>query len=364
MRAFFAKFVTAIFGAGLLMTATAAMACNTGCAPPAPPVRPTPPTPPSMPCNCNGGGSNSSGSASASANVNVNVNVNANVSGSASAAVFGFGFGQGSVSSGGYSNWSQTPSPVENAGGLNIETGAAAMDMIAEKRTVTRTLVIQASCIDDTGVPHPASQLGPDRAIANDYMGEVYRCIAGTHMQVTMADFGICDDFGAPAGDVRIGERETSSYSRTESHSGSGYDQGYGMPAGPCAPQALACSGSAGGGYAADQESRDQRSVVSGQPRGCAGRDFSHVNFDGGKTMTCQKGDALWIERGNLSCKVQIQQRQCNERSLLRRFGVGIKVLTVTQIETMQRQVARQVERSSSSTTVMTFNGGVGGFVE
>jgi hypothetical protein len=378
MRALFAKFATAILGAGLMMTATAALACNTGCAPPAPPVRPTPPTPPSMPCNCTPNNHNHGGNTNTNVNVNVKTNVNVNASASAASSVFGFAGASAASYGGGYGNWSQTPGVPENAGGLAVETGEAAMDMIAEKRTVTRTIVIQASCIDDTGVPHPASQLSPERAIANDYMGEVYRCIAGTHMSVTMADFGICDDFGAPVGDVRMSERESSSYSRTESHSSSAYDSGYmtqgngygaPMAAGPCAPQAIACSAggyeSHGGGYAAG-ESRESHMVATGARRaGCgANMDFSHINFDGGKTMTCQKGDALWFDHGNLSCKAQIPQRQCNERSLLRRFGVGLKVLTITRTETMQRQVARQVERSSASSTVMTFDGGVGGFVE
>ena len=47
--------------------------------------------------------------------------------------------------------------------------------------------MIQAFCFDDKEVPHPASQVQPDREIAEAYEGEVYRCIAGTHMQVTIA---------------------------------------------------------------------------------------------------------------------------------------------------------------------------------
>ncbi len=388
MRAIFAKFVTAVLGAGLMMTATAALACNGGCAPPAPPTRPTPPTTPSCNCETGGGGhghggSNSSSNANASADVNVNVNVK--TSASASGSAFGYS-SAGASYGGGYGNWSQTPGTPQNAGGLVVETGqgAAAMDMVSEQRTVTRTLVLQASCIDDTGVPHPASQLSPERAIVNDYMGEVYRCIAGTHMQVTMADFGICDDFGAPIGSARVSESESSSYSRTESHSSSAYDSGYqqagyaqggytgpdGRPAGPCGPQAIACSAggyaSHGGGYAEGGGNHETRVATGGAHRGgcAANMDLTHVNFDGGKTMTCQKGDALWFDHGNMTCKAQIPQRQCNERSLLRRFGVGLKVLTVTRTETSQRQIARQVERSASTTTVITFDGGVGGFVE
>ncbi len=385
MRALFAKFVGAVLGAGLMMSATAALACGGGCTPPAPPTRPAPP---SNNCGCDtnngGGGHHGHGGGNTSTDVNVNVNVKSNTSSSASVVSFG-GSSAGASYGGGYGNWSQTPGTPQNAGGLIVETGqaAAAFDMIAEKRTITRTMVLQASCIDDMGVPHPASQVSQERAIANEYMGEVYRCIAGTHMSVTMADFGICDDFGNSVGDAGFSERETSSYSRTETHSSSGYDSGYsqdgyaqggyqgGQPVGPCGPQAIACSAggyaSQGGGYASGSESHDARVVATGAHRaGCAAGnlDLSHVNFDGGKTMTCQKGDALWFDHGNLTCKVQIPQRQCNERSLLRRFGVGLKVLTVTRTETVQRQVARQVERSSASATVMTFDGGVGGFVE
>ncbi len=393
MRALFAKFVTTLMGAGLMLTATAAVACNTGCPTP-------PPTPPSSSCGCdtggNGGGhggghhGHGGGGGNSSADVNVNVNVqtsaDANVSTSAKAAISAWSAGTSSSSSSatgaGYSNWTESAGTPQNAGALNVETGqgGAAFDMISERRTVTRTLVLQASCIDDTGVPHPASQVSAERHIANEYMGEVYRCIAGTHMQVTMADFGICDDFGGAVGETRVAESESASYSRSESHSSSGYESGYQggyaqngqMDAGPCSPQAVACSASGGyaaqgGGYQGGESHEVSREVSEGGARraGCAANtDLTHVNFDGGKTMTCQKGDALWFDHGNLTCKVQIAQRQCNERSLLRRFGVGLKVLTVTRVETMQRQVARQVERTSSTSTTMTFDGGVGGFVE
>ena len=386
MRALFAKFVTTLIGAGLMLTATAAVACNTGCPTP-------PPTPPASSCGCDtgggghGGGHHGHGGGGNNSNVDVNVNVqtstSATASTSAQAAIAAWNAGTASSSSSatgaGYSNWSESAGTPQNAGALNVETGqgGAAFDMISERRTVTRTLVLQASCIDDTGVPHPASQVSAERAIASEYMGEVYRCIAGTHMQVTMADFGICDDFGGAGGEARVAESESSSYSRSESHSSSGYDSGYQggggqMDAGPCSPQAVACSASGGyaaqgGGYQGGESHEVSHEISEGGSRraGCAANmDLTHVNFDGGKTMTCQKGDALWFDHGNLTCKVQIAQRQCNERSLLRRFGVGLKVLTVTRVETMQRQVARQVERTSSTSTTMTFDGGVGGFVE
>ncbi|MGZ3305429.1 MAG: hypothetical protein ACXU8U_06175 [Asticcacaulis sp.] len=358
MRAIFAKFVTAVMGAGLLMTATTALACNTGCPPPAPPERPTPPSPPSMPCNsCNGhhgGGGN-----------DTNVNVNVKTSASASASAFSFGGASGAVYGGGYGNWSQTPGTPQNAGGLMVETGESALESYAERQTLTRTMVIQANCIDDTGVPHPASQLSPEREIATSYMGEVYRCIAGTHMQVTLADMGDCFGASGLASGAAVSER--TSYSRSESRSASHESYGedsYGSEGGYSEERGgMRHEEHMSGGSMHDEHMMANERAM-GADRGRCMADFSHVNFDGGKTMTCQKGDALWFDHGALTCKVQIPQRQCNERSLLRRFGAGIKVLTVTRTETVTRQ--RQVNRESarSGMTVMTFDGGVGGFVE
>jgi hypothetical protein len=120
----------------------------------------------------------------------------------------------------------------------------------------------------------------PDREIAEGYEGEVYRCIAGSHMQVTIAQW------------------------------------------------------------------RDQ------------------VSFAGGQTLSCQKGEALWHSAGQgggrLVCKPQIPARDCNERSLLRRFGAGIKILTLVMTEKYQ---AYHEHSSAAATTAMTFDGGVGGMV-
>ena len=45
-----------------------------------------------------------------------------------------------------------------------------------------------------------------------------------------------------------------------------------------------------------------------------------------GRTLTCDKGQALNRDAaGRLLCKAQIAARDCNERSLLRRFGPGLK---------------------------------------
>jgi hypothetical protein len=257
MRAQVKTLIAAVLGLGLLAAAGQVMACNTGCPPPAPPNPPHNPNPPSMSCNCG-------------ANINVNANVRAQAFAGATAGATVYG--------GGYGNWSQTPGYPQPAGGLAVTTGDE-FESYSESRSVTKTVIIQASCIDDTGVPHPASQLRKDHEIDNRYVGEIYRCIAGTHMQWVYADY-----------------------------------------------------------------------------------DGSHINFDGGKTVTCNKNEALWFEKGALTCKVQIPQRQCNERSLLRLNGVGTKVLTMTRVETVSRQRAKLTQ--SSTTTVMSFDGGVGGFVQ
>jgi len=267
MRKALKNFFAVLLGGGMLAFAGGAMACTTGCAPPKPPTVPNNPRPPHTPCtSCGGGGSN--------VNVNVNVKVGAGASAGANAGATYYG--------GGYSNWSMTPGFPQAVGGLNVIGGEEqAYESYSEQQSFTKQTIIQASCIDDTGVPHPASQVFSGRDIASSYRGEVYRCIAGTRMQWTYSDY-----------------------------------------------------------------------------------DGSHINFDGGKNATCAKNEALWFENGALTCKTQITQRQCNERSLLRRFGVGIKILTLTRTETITKQRQMASARSSSGMTVMSFDGGVGGFVQ
>lgn len=268
MRAFLIRLITATLGVGLLAVAgQAAAGCN--CAPP------PPPDPPHHGCTSScGGGWHGGGNT----NVNVNVNVKASVQASSSA---GAAAGSSSVSyGGGYGNWSQTPGYPQEAGGLNVVGGdEMRMESYTEQQSFTRQVVIEANCIDDTGVPHPASQVFPDRDIASSYRGEIYRCIAGTHMQWVYATY-----------------------------------------------------------------------------------DGSHVSFDNGQTNSCRKNEALWHENGQLTCRPQIAERQCNERSLLRRFGAGIKILTMMRTEAVTKQ--RQMATMSSQRTVMVFDGGVGGFVQ
>ena len=332
MRAVIKTVISVLLGVGILAMASEAVACNTGCPPPAPPTPPHNPYPPHTPCTSCGGGGGS----------NSNINVNVKVSASASASGSAFGSAGAAVYGGGYGNWSQTPGYPQAVGGLNVLTGdeQAAFESYSEQSTYTRTMVLQANCIDDTGVPHPASQVNGDRAIDNRYVGEIYRCIAGTHMQLIMVD--ACGDVAEAA----ISSRDES-YSQSDSNSSHAYDNGNG-----------------------NRQSRSERSdshqsgsSSSGSSSVCHA-DYSHINFDNGKTMTCSKNQALWFENGALTCKAQIPQRQCNERSLLRRFGAGIKVLTVTRTESITKQRQTAAVRSSNSTSYMSFDGGVGGFVQ
>ena len=97
-----------------------------------------------------------------------------------------------------------------------------------------------------------------------------------------------------------------------------------------------------------------------------------HISFDGGDTMSCAKGEALYHvaggaaaadggHGGRLECRPQRPARDCNERSLLRRFGAGVKVLWIAITE---RYTAYREESVQGSTaTAMSLDGGVGGVV-
>jgi hypothetical protein len=102
------------------------------------------------------------------------------------------------------------------------------------------------------------------------------------------------------------------------------------------------------------------------------------ISFSGGKTVVCSKGEALWRQGGALSgpgpnggpdragqlfCRPQLAARDCNERSLLRRFGAGVKVLSMTMIETYTAWREETSSESSTTSMTMSLDGGVGGTV-
>lgn len=259
-----------------LTTATAevALACRSGCTPPAPPSRPVNPHGPIMP------GSNAIVNNKVVVNNSVNVN-NSVGSGVRYGNIAGGFYGGG----GGYSNWSQTPN-YPQAVGLNVQM-TDVMETYSEQVSSTKTMIVRASCIDSKGIPHPASQVTNDKAIASGHAGELYRCIAGTRLVIEMAE----------------------------------YDQALG----------------------------------------------DKTNFTGGRTIECANGQALWHTGGQLSCRAQMTARDCNERSLLRKFGAGYKIITLTTMESITR--TRKVAQSGSCTagcgmSTMVFDGGVGGYVQ
>jgi hypothetical protein len=255
------------------------------CAPPAPPPCCTPPSPPPTPptpcCtppghNINVPGVNVNVNASVIVNANVNAQVNAqagsNAGSRAGTTVF---FGGGGYAGG------VMPGPVSVINGLNVQGGREKRRVAYEdRREKTVRVVIQAFCLDAKEVPHPASQVFPERDVENGYEGELYRCLAGTRMQYVVAEY------------------------------------------------------------------------------------LDRISFDGGKTVTCDKNQALYHTReGVIECRKQTPARDCNERSLLRRFGAGVKVLTIRTVETFTAYREEEVESSSASSSSMTLSGGVGGMV-
>lgn len=265
-------------GLGVLLFAAAApeSALAQCCAPPPPPccTVPTPPpcctTPPPPTCchSLNVPGVN----VNVASTVVVNANSSAIATSRAGAAGFAGAIYYGGGGGGGY----YSPPAPTGVVQLNIVGGKKQVAYQAS-RTRTRRVVIQAVCIDARQVPHPASQVRPDRDILEGYDGELYRCIAGTYLQATIAD----------------------------------YD--------------------------------------------------GKIDFSGGQTLACGKGDALYhAPGGKVECRKQKPARDCNERSLLRRFGAGIKILTITTTESYTAY-REETESSSMVATSMTLDGGVGG---
>ena len=170
-----------------------------------------------------------------------------------------------------------------------VEEQVPYQEQVCEERVVQTfsPAPVQAVCLDDTGTPHPASRVDDAERVNASYTGEVFRCMAGTSMQ------------------VNIGE------------------------------------------------------VINGQ-----------ANFTHSSGFSCAKGEALAHQPGGkLVCAPQVPQRNCNERSLLRRYGPGIKLIETamskkvcepvvkTQFKTVQREVVREVPLPSAP---MMLDGGVG----
>jgi len=252
--------------------ATSAIAgCN--CPPPccSPPV---PPTPPSFPC-CQPPINNViipgvEIVVAPSVVVNAQVQAQAQAAGVAAAGTAVLVGGGGNA---GF-NGAGPAGVIQN---LIVDNGGIKRTAYEAERTKIKKVIIEVFCIDDKDVPHPGSQVTPDRDINDAYDGELFRCIAGTHLRATLAEY-------------------------------------------------------------------------TGQ-----------IAFDHGWTMDCDKGHALYhAPGGHVECRLQTPARDCNERSLLRRFGAGIKILTMITVE---RYTAYREEtiQGASTVTSMTTDGGVGG---
>jgi hypothetical protein len=227
----------------LLAAASPALAgdnCHT-CKPPPPPCcKPSPPPP------CCAGGHQ--------INIpNVNVNVGATVIVNANASAFGVAnarangdvmvFGGGGGSSIGFTQSSGL------IGALNVEGAKVIRTPYKATRTRIRIVIIRAVCIDDKLIPHPASQVSPDREIAEGFEGELFRCLAGTRMQYTLTDFDGKVAFGEAARSTAPRARPSTSRPRASS------------PAGPSARRATVTSARCSAASApARRSSRSSRS--------------------------------------------------------------------------------------------------------
>lgn len=221
-----------------------------------------------QPCSNCGASGTVSVSAQASASANANVFANSSALRSTSGSVF---YGSGGSSF--YTDFNTSYIP-----NLAVDEGLAAVSVPYQAtRTTTKLVVIQAVCIDDRLVPHPASQVSPEREIGEAYEGELYRCLAGTRLQYTWAEY------------------------------------------------------------------------------------LGKVSFDNGRTVACRKNDALWRGAdGKVECRPQKPARDCNERSLLRRYGAGIKIVKTVWVETYTAY-RTEYRQSQAQVMGMVIDGGVGG---
>ena len=204
--------------------------------------------------------------ASASLSVSTQVSVSGSLGQTSSAAANLI------ASGGGGGMWSVESGQSSSVPILDVDVTSSAQRVCASFSAAMHAMRIAANCIDDKGVPHPASQTSPDRYLPERFEGEIYRCIAGARLQYTVAE----------------------------------------------------------------------------------------LTGGAGRTLTCDKGEALYLSpTGQLSCKTQIPARDCNERSLLRRFGPGEK-----QAHLAATPVCRAWRDSDSGLPTAgetSFDGGVGG---
>jgi hypothetical protein len=213
---------------------------------------------------------NAAANANAATSVSTNVSVNAGSSSGVNTQAIINAESFGNSGGGGGGAWSDSGSVTTTIESVKVDTPSEIRRICALYTSQARMIAVQADCLDDKDIPHPASQLSPARDVDGAYDGEVYRCIAGARMQYTIADLS-----------------------------------------GP---------------------------NLNGR-----------ANFDHGQTFTCQKGEALYHSSGGgLQCRPQKPARDCNERSLLRRFGAGIKILKIERKDVCAQWRTETVQASSN----------------
>jgi hypothetical protein len=215
-------------------------------------------------------------------NANANADANSGASGSAGAgAGAGAGGGTTIISLGGGGAAIGAPPPATAINGLNV-SGLTRIEVVEEERTriLEEWRVIRAVCLDDRGTPHPASRPDPEERVEEIFSGELFRCMSGTYMQVTI-------------------------------------------------------------GWRVD------------------GADI----FDDAFTLVCSQGEALRHETGGrVYCATQEPRRNCNERSLLRLYGPGVKLVYVRREERYTEMVEHRREIVNTANMTLMLDGGVGGY--
>ncbi len=85
-------------------------------------------------------------------------------------------------------------------------------EVCIDRVSVVETLrAIQAVCLDDTGTPHPASRLDASQAVDAAFSGELFRCVPGSSLQVSLgsvidgeANFSTAEGFSCAKGDALV----------------------------------------------------------------------------------------------------------------------------------------------------------------
>ena len=115
------------------------------------------------------------------------------------------------------------------------------------------------------------------------------------------------------------------------------------------------CMDASGNPHPASQTfgGRDVAEAYRGEIYRCMSGTRMRYTIDG-QTADCAAGQALWYEGAQVSCRTQIARRPCNERSLLRRFGPGDKMVRIRDTQ------VREAHTETTFNGAMTMDGGVG----